>query len=438
MAALISIIITHFFVLSRHTFFPYPELFIYPYLTNLGLVPYAQILDQHFPGLMFLPVNLANIGFNTPESFFILHLAIIAITHLLIYKISKNYFANIFYLLWQPYFEGNTLWIDSFIPLLLLPAFYTFTRKKYLSSAIFVGLTLAMKQVILPLILLLIIYIYFVEENRKLAVKFLVISAIPMGLVSLYFLNLGIFNDFFYWTVTFNLTIFKEMGRKYATFNELIKISYVFLPAFLYIFLNFKKQKNAFLLGLFTLGSLIFAYARFDLVHLQPVLPFIVIGTALLIEKLPFKNYLIIFYILISLYPVLNYTAKITGDDIVFFGSQEELLTEEVRKYTDEGEPILALATTPHIYYLTKTRPSGNIFVFNFPWFLVEAEKRIAGEVIIDPPKVVIRDKTATTSSMNLYEYMPNLDEFVEQNYTLDSKIGNIEVLLPNDAKDSN
>lgn len=427
---LLTIILTHFFVISRLVFFPYPELFIYPYLTNLGLVPYKQILDQHFPGLMFLPINLANLGVNTPETAIILHLAIIGVIHLMLFKITKNYLANLIFLLWQPYFEGNMLWIDSFMPIFLLPAYFCTKNKKYFLSAIFLGLALVLKQVVLPLILLLAIYIYF-SENRNIAVKFVLISAIPMGLVSLYFLNLGVFNDFFYWTVTFNLTTFAQMGRKYATFNEIVKVLYVFLPAFIYIFMDYKKSKNILLLGLFTFSSLIFAYARFDLVHLQPVLPFVVIAIALFLEKLPFKKTLVAAYLIVSLYPVANYTSKVSGQEVKFFGKIENELTAKIRTYVKQGEPILALGTTPHIYYLTKTRPAGDIFVFNFPWFLVESENRISKEILSDPPKLVVRDSSATTGGLNLLQYMPEINQFVEQNYSIQDKIGDIEILLP-------
>src|SRR3989338_3479932 len=61
------ILLTHILILSKLIYFPYPELFIYPYLTNHGLKPYSQIIDQHFPGLMFLPLNLDNLGMTTPE-----------------------------------------------------------------------------------------------------------------------------------------------------------------------------------------------------------------------------------------------------------------------------------------------------------------------------------------------------------------------------------
>src|SRR3989344_6612512 len=91
---LLAIIFGHIFILSKLIFFPYPELFIYPYLTNHGLKPYSQILDQHFPGLMFLPINFDNLGMNTPETAKIWTVFIILIIHLMIFFLGSKIFKS--------------------------------------------------------------------------------------------------------------------------------------------------------------------------------------------------------------------------------------------------------------------------------------------------------------------------------------------------------
>ncbi|MDO8785252.1 MAG: hypothetical protein Q7J12_03455 [Syntrophales bacterium] len=91
---LLIVILAHIFILTRLMFFPYPELFIYPYLTNHGLKPYSQILDQHFPGLMFFPINLDNLGMNDEIIARGWSIAIIVLTHLLLYFISSKILKN--------------------------------------------------------------------------------------------------------------------------------------------------------------------------------------------------------------------------------------------------------------------------------------------------------------------------------------------------------
>src|SRR3989339_1236932 len=83
------ILLIHALVITRLIYFPYPEFFIYPYLTNHGLKPYSQILDQHFPGLMFLPVNLNNLGMTTPETARLWSIAIVIIIQLMLFFIGS-------------------------------------------------------------------------------------------------------------------------------------------------------------------------------------------------------------------------------------------------------------------------------------------------------------------------------------------------------------
>src|SRR3990167_10272801 len=163
---LFLIIIIHSFVLTKIIFFPEPELFIYPYLTNHGVKPYSQILDQHFPGLMFLPINFDNLGMNDEVSARFWLFGIVFLTHVLLFLISKTYLGvkrallvNFLYLIWQPFFEGWVLWIDNFLPLLLLPAFYFTLRKKLFWAGIFLGLGVVMKQSIIPLAGLVFLYV---------------------------------------------------------------------------------------------------------------------------------------------------------------------------------------------------------------------------------------------------------------------------------------
>ena len=84
------ILFAHGFILTKLIFFPYPELFVYPYLTNQGLAPYSQILDQHFPGLMFLPLNFDNLGMNNEISARIWLISIVLVTHLLLFFIARS------------------------------------------------------------------------------------------------------------------------------------------------------------------------------------------------------------------------------------------------------------------------------------------------------------------------------------------------------------
>src|SRR3989344_7400218 len=96
---LMFIISIHLLLLSNLNFFPYPELFIYSYLTKQGLLPYSQIFDQHFPGIMFFPVNLATLGIDTVNEMRILHLTLVVFTHMLLFVVGRKLFKSSFYAL---------------------------------------------------------------------------------------------------------------------------------------------------------------------------------------------------------------------------------------------------------------------------------------------------------------------------------------------------
>jgi hypothetical protein len=173
------IILIQLILLSKSVFFPYPELFTYPYLTSHGLISYKQIFDQHFPGLMFFPVNLFTLGMTTPQMARLWQFALVVLSQIILFLVAKKIFksnilalsANILYLIWQPFFEGWVLWVDSFFTIFLLPAFYfSFKAKEgrgkfdYLLAGLFFGIALLFKQVVIPLVALVLL-LYLLDKK---------------------------------------------------------------------------------------------------------------------------------------------------------------------------------------------------------------------------------------------------------------------------------
>lgn len=446
-----SIVSMHVLLLSKITFFPYPELFVYPYLTNIGLKPYAQILDQHFPGLMFFPLNLGNMGMTTVMSARLVHFFLVVLTHILLYKIlkkitnSRNYslLGGLLYLVIQSYFEGYTLWIDTFIPPFLLSAVYLYLNKKATSlnkNIFFVGLILGLamltKQIVGPIALLFGVYLAYERRDIKYLMYFGIGFAVPGVLMVLYQFLVGTLEDFIYWTVTFNVTVFKESGRKFATINELVKASLFLLPGILSALFLIKRRKTrevGLLIGTFLLGSFLFAYARFDLVHLQPVIPFAII--ALVCSSYFYKNVVtrgfLLLFVVFSLFVGARFFSRHWGGEVYFFSNNDQAVFDEVRARVLEKDPVFAFGTYPHIYSETNTRPSGNLFVFQFPWFMSVAEGRILDGLKYDPPKVVLRDTMAITDGMNLIDNMPQIKEYIERYYVVDKTIGDTDIMIP-------
>ncbi|KKR38360.1 MAG: hypothetical protein UT72_C0020G0007 [Candidatus Woesebacteria bacterium GW2011_GWB1_40_101] len=439
---LVLIITVHILILSKLIFFPYLELFVYPYLTNHGLIPYRDILDQHFPGLMFFPINLDNLGMTTPTVARYWQYGIVILTHTLLFFVARKVFksnlkaliVNFLYLIWQPFFEGWALWIDSFLPILLLPAFYfTYVWEKNRKSkfiflaGLFLGLGLLFKQVMIVLIGFVFLYVLFKSKSIKKIIPFGLGLAIPVLFLVVYVLKLGVWDDFVYWTLTFNLTTFADFGRKYPEMTLLLRTIFVFLPALLV------WRKN-FLNFVFLIGSLVFVYARFDFVHLQPALPFAVMGTVYAFDFVWTtyeKKILILPYFLGTILILFKFYQGYIGNRIFFFGEEEKAIVNKVVSLSRPTDKVFAFGTPQHLYQTARRLPPGNIFVFQFPWFMMEAEGRVFSGILNDPPKVVVRDKLAEVDGKNLMEYMPNIVKYIDQNYKVIDKVGNSEILVP-------
>ena len=159
----IFIICLHIFLLFQTVFWPATEFRIYPYLTTKGLLPYKDFVDQHFPGVFSLPINLYSVGLATPGGLRAIQIAIVSISQILIFLLTKKistksttaFFAMLLYLLLQVTFEGYVLWVDSFIaPLLLASAYLLLSKPQHtfrsgiplLVSGIFLAIALSFKQ----------------------------------------------------------------------------------------------------------------------------------------------------------------------------------------------------------------------------------------------------------------------------------------------------
>lgn len=452
---LLIIAVVHILLLLQIRFFPYPELMIYSYLTDSGMTPYLQIIDQHFPGIMFFPVNLYSLGIDTVPELRVVHLFLIACNHILIFLIlqritgskKKALIANLLFLIWQPYYEGYVLWIESFATtLLLISAYFLVKNKDHFYGGLFLGLALLFKQVVAPLIVLILVYILLTSRQqigRYLAG--LSVSVLAIVLFVVYYDN---WQSFYYWTFVFNITTFAQMGRKFVTMNELIRTLPIFGSAFIAITLQLvgKKKQNKpqkstikylqndqIVIFIYFVGSLFFAYARFDFVHLQPALVFAILILGWFFSsssKAVFRLATFLFVLTSAIYLLPSFYRSNQTSEVAFFGRFEDKLKDKVQKYTIKGDKIFAMATTPHLYYLSDRMPPGGIFVFQFPWFMKEAEDDILNGILAEPPKLVVRDPKATVQGFNLISFMPNINTYINEHYTQVDNIQGTQILL--------
>lgn len=436
---LFFIIAAHIFILTKLIFFPYPELFIYPYLSNHGLKPYSQILDQHFPGFMFFPVNLDNLGMNTPGSARLWSIALVIIIHLMLFLIGKivlksdrkALLVNLLFLIWHPFFEGWVLWIDSFLPLLLLPAFYALFRKKIFITGILLGLSIVFKQTAIPLSVLVFIYIFLTTRSLNIIFRFLLGIFIPISLMVLYFVSIGVFGDFWYWTVIFNLTTYAQSGTKAPpSIGFITRILFVYATSIL-AFMN-KEKKTVYILFIFLAGSLVGAFERGDFVHLQPSLPFVCLATIMGLNAVWKKRpamLIIAVYLLVAVWWLNIFYKGHLGEKVLLFDAQTEKIAAKVKNYTRPSEKIFVFGAVPQLYQMSGTLPAGDIFVFQFPWFLKVSQNRILKGIIKDKPEIIVSDRTAIIEGAKIIDFAVDIDQYISRNYQKIDSAGTADIL---------
>lgn len=436
---LVVIIFIHIFILTKLIYFPYPELFIYPYLTNHGLKPYSQILDQHFPGLMFLPINFDNLGMNNEISARAWSIGILILTHLLLfyisYKILKKakqaLLVNFLYLIWQPFFEGWVLWIDSFLPLILLPAFYALYKKKLFICGLLLGIGIVFKQTLIPLSLLVLMYVIWENGKLQSASRFLLGLIGPIGLMLFYLINIGVFKDFFYWTIVFNITTYAKSGTSIpSTLGYVSRVLLVYgasIPAW------FGKDKRLLkTLFIFLAGSLAGIFDRADFVHFQPSLPFAILATIYGLErigKLGRVKIVTAVYILITAWWLIVFYKGHIGQKIFFFDENTKMISEKIKKNTKPYDKIFIFGAVPTLYQMSKTLPSGDIFVFQFPWYLKIAGDRVLSGIEKDRPEIVVSDRSVKIENQQLTEYAKEIDQYIQRNYMVIEQVGTASIM---------
>lgn len=445
---LVIIIAAHVLILAKMVFFPYPELFLYPYLVNHGFLPYKQIFDQHFPSILMLPINISTFGLSSPATARMFSIGLAIFTQIFLFGISRSIFksekkailVNLFYFFIQPVFEGYVLWIDTFIVPVTLAAFYLlwrFFEEKKLTFAfwagLFAGLSVFIKQSMLPLAVVVGILLLVRSKSFKAATIYGAGVLVPLAVLLSWIIKNGIFADFYYWTVKFNLEVYPKMAGKFPTLKQLARGIVFFAPAALLFLTKARRKLVNIIAGLFLVFSLGAAGNRFELVHLQPALPFVAYLTVSFVEALG-KRLRLIFLLAIfvpSAFLVSYLLRGLISTYVYFFDETTVATANEVNELTKPGDRIFIMGSQPIIHPLADRMPAGGVFSVSLPWNMKVVEDTILVGIEKDRPAAVVRDSSAIIDGIVVLDYMRKIDKFVNANYKLAKKIGPNEILIP-------
>lgn len=440
------VIVLHALFLSLVRFFPYPELFIYPYFSVKGFLPYREIFDQHLPSLLMTPLNFYFLGLRSEFGARLFLIGSTTLSHFLIFLLSKKLFRNkilvfvpnLLFFLIQPLFEGNFLWIDTFLVPILLASFYfslNFLDSEGSIDAFFsgslLGVSLFFKQANLLLVLVVIIFVFWKVRSKKWIIFSFAGAVIPFFLTIVWILSRGIFDEFIYWTIKFNFEVYSKMAAKMPSFSQFARWMIVWLPALYWLMTNLRRKEFVLLL-LFLVSSSIIVFPRFEFLHLQPALAFVVLSlSGFFLSNLKIKKgaVLALLSLLAIWWPV--FLRKNFLKSSMLFTSDAFEIAREVRKMTKDDEKIFLLGTQPIVYYLSNRFPPGGVFSIIVPWNMKVVEETLWEALVSDPPKLVVRDSSATIDGRKVKEFTPKLSLYINENYRVIESIGTNEIMIP-------
>ncbi len=423
--------------LIRFSFFPYPEILTEIYFRNQGMLPYQQINDQHFPGMMLLPLNLSTLGISSVDGLRIFHLVLVIINFLILNKLTR-YFSNpirliglslfaIFFITW----EGHILWIDSVVATLSLIGFYLLhTRSKsYLLTGLVFGLILLFKQPGILLCGIAAIWILTTKPKVKSFLVFVIGGVLPMGLASMYLYSIGVWNDFWFWTVVHNLTGYTFLEGRQPLLSEQIRLMILWIPGLLAA----TRIKQDWLYGLYILAASIFLFPRFGLIHAQVVLPILVF----LITQWLANNskFIVLGLILVVMGLGLWYRSarRESAGKVYFYDSSIQATLDFVETTADKNKSIYVFGVNDNIYHLTQTLPPtkhwvellrGNIS-YSVEDFLIKTLKN-------DPPQFILVDPLAIQDGILVRNFAPRVWDYIITNYQINLNLANgINVWYP-------
>ncbi len=441
--SLVILLAIHFFILFNLQFTAWPEMSSFPYLFSKGFVLYKDFVNPYPPFLTILLAGVYEIFGYKLIVLKILTWSLILLSDIVIFLIVKKITKSVnfglvsltFYILAQPFLDGNMLWFDTALVAPILLATYFAVKyldnslnpvKNLLLSGAFFGIALLTKQTVAVFIVAFVFLIIFIQKSFKNSLIFtspivvltlvLVLGLVWTGSLS-YFLNWNFVYPSSIWT-SFPGYVMMSIARA-----DLFKLFLVLAPSLLLIFFAFKEvwsNKLYTLLYLFLIAGMVSVYPRFSFFHFQTALAFatIIFGVFIHQIKLP-PIYIFIYFLIIFKFisiPSLNLNWH---KETRFWSSAEikfaEIITSKV------GTDSFYLLGSHSTYYVLTGNVPPKPWLDNFGWFF--EVPGVQGEVIDlwqkDPPKAIFIQDAGSGNWYDIGTYQPKqILSWIETNYT--------------------
>lgn len=369
-AGLVTVGITvHIWVLSQLRFEVWPEMMAVPFLQRNGFELYRDMIVPWTPGLMWVLQGWFNLAGLSVDRLKVLTWSLIAGIDFLIFFIAGKKWgekaglaALLFFVLFQPVFDGNGLWFDLAAVPLLLGAYYW-------RQPLFLGPAFLIKQSAVWLILA------FIADWKKILLGILGILG-GLGISLVHFFLKGTAGDYWHWVHDFAFLKLPAMPGHRDLGNwrmwAMAAVPFVLIGGIRWI------RRGRRIKGVvedpfwWAVLSIPFALPRFGLFHFQPAVAFLALAAGKLYKS--YKNYK--YYKIFALTGVI-YLAFVWQRTIVFqWHKADRFLEPEVYRLaakvaltTRKDEPVL-LVNAPELVYVLADRLPPKPWLTQFPWFL--------------------------------------------------------------------
>lgn len=420
-----SALILHTVLIIARGYFLSAEFTLYPYLVSRGFLPYRDILDQHFPTLLFGPFSLPTILTQNPWPLLGVFLTTLLLTDIFLYasmtrfKVKQPFIWLVLFIVSSVYFSGYILWIETFVNFLLsLYLFLSFSKNnlRRFVAGFLLSQVLLLRPTIAPAILLLLISL----SGFSWALIFG--GLVGVGIPALFILKQGLLSDFYSLVIKFNKSVYSQEAGMLPAKRQVVTLFFWLTPAVV-AFIKNKKYQYLFII----LFLLVLALPRFGYEHLQPMFLLTVVLYSVTVKK---PN--IFIYLLILLFFILNLISTLRHPYGNFYLTPEVTNLAEILK-TIEGQTIYLLGSPDILYQLTGKMPPNYTYAPSLPWYL--HQKDINDKIVLSLEKShapVLVNQNAQVDGQNIVTESGNVFKYIKMNYTEEEKIGNYQLFLPN------
>ena len=336
-------------------------------------------------------------------------------------KLTKSFKFSVlslmFYILVQPFLEGNQLWFDlAIVPFILLGLLFLL-NKKYFLSGLSLGVAILTKQT--TGLFLIVWGIFLLIKERKLKpVISLVLGPIILFVVLLTrLITEGAVTGFFKWTLIYPFTWWSKFPgyvQMVLTKREIAIFGLLFVPLVLLMFKlkrELFKDSTSILSTLCVFVSSVLVYPRFSFFHFQIELAFISIIFGLTLSMFKQGKF---FYFLCALYLILVTIFVVRpglrdwGKETRFWGNEEEKMAEVIKDKTKTGDLIYLLGPQSGLYVLAGRLPPKP-WTDNYVWYLEipGVQDGIIKGWEVNKPKIVFTNNIQEGNWYDLGTYRP-------------------------------